>query len=36
MDLKVIGIYAMNWVDLAQDKDYRKALVKAALKLRVS
>ena len=35
MDLKEIGINAGNWVDLARDRDYRKALVNAALNLRV-
>ena len=33
MDLKEIGINADNWVDLAQDKDYWRALVNAALNL---
>ena len=32
MDLEKIGI---NWVDSAQDRDYWRALVKAALNLRV-
>jgi len=31
MDLKEIGINKRNWVDLAQDKDYRRALVNVAL-----
>jgi hypothetical protein len=35
MDLKEIGINTRNWVDLAQDRDYWRALVNAALKLRV-
>ena len=26
MDLKLIGINTRNWVDLAQDKDYMRAL----------
>ena len=30
MDLKKIGIDTRNWVDLAQDKDYWRALVNAA------
>ena len=34
-DLEEIGVNAGNWVDLAQDRDYWKALVNAALKLRV-
>ena len=35
MDLEEIGINLGNWVDLAQDRDYWKALVNGALKLRV-
>ena len=35
MDLKEIGINARNWDDLAQDRDYWRALVNAALDLRV-
>ena len=35
MDLKERGINTRNWVDMAQDKDYWRALVNAALKLRV-
>ena len=35
MDLKVIGINIRNWVDSAQDTDYWRALVNAALSLRV-
>ena len=35
IDLKEIGINKRNWVDSAQDKDYWRALVNAALKLRV-
>ena len=35
MDLEEIGIYAGNWVGSAQDRDYWRALVNAALKLRV-
>ena len=35
MDLKEIGINIRNWVDLAQDRDYWRALVNAALNLRV-
>ena len=34
MDLKEIGINTRNWVS-AQDRDYRRALVNAALNLRV-
>jgi hypothetical protein len=35
MDLEEIGINAGNWVDSAQDKDYWRGLVNAALNLRV-
>ena len=35
MDLEEIGINAGNWVDLAQDMDCWRALVNAALNLRV-
>ena len=34
MDLEEIGINAENWVDSAQDRNYWRALVKAALNLR--
>ena len=36
MDLEEIGIIAGNWVRSAQDRDYWRALVNAALNLRVS
>ena len=36
MDLKKIGINTRNWVDSAQDRDYWRALVNAALNLRVA
>ena len=36
MDLKEIGIIMRNWFDLAQDRGYWKALVNAALNLRVT
>ena len=36
MDLKEIGINTRNWVYSARDRDYWRALVNAALKLRVS
>ena len=36
MDLEEIEINGGNWVDSAQDRDYWKALVNAALNLRVS
>ena len=35
MDLEEIGINAGNWVDSAQFRDYWRALVNAALNLRV-
>ena len=35
MDLEEIGINADNWVDSAQDRNYWRALVNAALNLRV-
>ena len=35
MDLEEIGISAGNWVDSAQDRDYWRALVNAALTLHV-
>ena len=36
MDLKKIGINMSNLVDSAQDRNYWRALVNAALKLRIS
>ena len=35
MDLEEIVINAGNWVGSAQDRDYRRALVNAALNFRV-
>ena len=35
IDLEEVGINEGNWVDLAQDRDYWRALVNAALSLRV-
>ena len=35
MDLQEIGINAGNWVDSTQDRDYWRAVVKAALNPRV-
>ena len=34
-DLKEIGINKRNWLDSAQDRDYWRAFVNAALNLRV-
>ena len=36
MDLKEMGIITRNWVDSAQDGDYWRALVNAALNLWVT
>ena len=36
IDFKEIGMKARNWVGLAQDRDYWRAIVNAALNLRVS
>ena len=36
IDLEEIGINAGNWVDSAQDRNYWRALVNAALNLRVA
>ena len=35
MDLEEIGINAGNWVDSAQDRDYWRVLLNAALNLRI-
>ena len=35
MDLEEIGINAGNWVDSAQDRNYLRVLLNAALNLRV-
>ena len=35
MDLKEICINTRNWVDSAQDRDYLRALVNAALNLQI-
>ena len=35
MDLEEIGINVGNWIDSAQDRNYWRALVNAALNLRV-
>ena len=36
MNFENIGVSARNWVDSAQDRNYLRALVNAALNLRVS
>ena len=36
IDLKEIGFNTRNWIDLSDDRDYYRALVNAALNLRVS
>ena len=36
MDIKEIGTNTRNWVDSAQHRDYGRALVNAAVNLRVS
>jgi hypothetical protein len=35
IDLRVIGWDCMDWIDLAQDRDQWKALVKTIMNLRV-
>ena len=35
VDLNEIGINTMNWIDSAEERDYRRALVNAALNLRI-
>ena len=35
MNFKEIGINTWNWVDSAQDRDYWRALVNAALDLQI-
>ena len=35
VDFREVGINMRDWVDLAQDRDYWRALVNAALNLRV-
>ena len=35
MDLKEIAVNMRNWIDLAQNRDYWRALVNAALNLQV-
>jgi hypothetical protein len=36
MDLREIGWDGMDWIDLAQDRDQRRALVHTVMNLRVS
>ena len=36
MNLKEIGINTRNWIDLAQNRDFWRALMNVALNLRVS
>ena len=35
IDLKEVGIITRNWVDLAQDRDYWRDIVNAALNLQI-
>ena len=35
MDLKEIGVSVRSWIDSAQDRDYSRAVVNAALNLQV-
>jgi hypothetical protein len=35
MDLREIGLGGINWIDLAQDRDRRRALVNTVMNLRV-
>jgi hypothetical protein len=35
MDLREIGWDGMDWIDVAQDRDQRRAFVNAAMNLRV-
>jgi hypothetical protein len=35
MDLREIGMYVMDWIDLAQDGDQWRALVNTEMNLRV-
>jgi hypothetical protein len=35
MDIQDVGYGSMDWIELAQDRDRRRALVNAVIKLRV-
>jgi hypothetical protein len=35
IDLREIGLGGMDWIDLAQDRDHRRALVNMVMNLRV-
>ena len=35
LDLKEVGINTMNWIDLAQNRDYWRTLVNMVMNLRV-
>jgi hypothetical protein len=36
MDLREIEFEGMDWIELAQDRDQRRALLKTVMKVRVS
>jgi len=35
MDLRELGCRGMDWIELAKDRDRRRALVKAVMNLRI-
>jgi hypothetical protein len=35
MDLREIGCWGMDWIDLAQDRDRQRALVNTVMNVRV-